>query len=161
LHRNCIAFGLMSPLPPASPAVPTAPSAPNVGGPSAPNGTAAAFKAFMAGSQAAASTPVPTTMTTGRAVVPIAKPLFAMAMEILWKRAEKLPRSSFTGGRAAMFDSAPGASAMDGRKANLGVYLSLLAEVAAFFREKGKNGDRKKKRKQGSRRRMGDGRTSR
>jgi hypothetical protein len=111
----------------------------------------------MAGSQAAASIPVPTTMTTGRTVAPIAKPLFAMALEILWKRAEKSPRSSLSGGRAALFDSGQGASAMDGRKAFLGIHLALPAEVAAFFRGKGKNGDRKKKRKQGSRRRRQGG----
>jgi hypothetical protein len=44
-------------------------------------------------------------------------------------------------------------SAIEGRKAILGIYLSLPAEVAAFFRGRGRNGDRKKKRKQGSRRR--------
>ena len=96
-------------------------------------------------------------MTAGHTVVPIAKPLFVLAMEILWKRAEKTPRAGFNGGRARLFDGAH-SSAMDGRKAFLGIQLALPAEVAAFFRGKGRNGDRKKNRKQGTRRRQGSGR---
>jgi len=146
----------MSPMSPTPQTLPTAPGALNVGGPSVPNGTATAFKAFMAGTQPSASTPVLTTMTTGHTVVPMPKPLFALAMEILWKRAEKSPRPGFNGGRAPLFDGARAhPSAMDGRKAFLGLHLAVPAEVAAFFRGKGRNGGRKKKRKQGTRRRQG------
>ena len=149
----------MSPLPPVAPTPPTAPGVPQVPGVSGPSPTAAVFKSMMAGGQPSAATPAPTTVSQAHLAAPVGKPLFALAMKILWRRTEKSARPA-AAARAALFDMGQGAqpSAVDGRKAVLGIYLALPAEVAAFFWGRRKPGGRKKKRKQGTHRRQGSGR---
>ena len=148
----------MSPLRPVAPTPPTAPGAPQAPGVSGPSPTAPVFKSMMAGGQPSTAAPNPATMTQAQMAAPVAKPLFALAMEIFWKRTEKSARPT-AAARTAFFDMGGRAhpSAVEGPKAVLGIYLALPAEVAAFFRGKRRNGG-KKKRKQGTRRRMAGGR---
>lgn len=78
-------------------------------------------------------------------------------MDILWKRNAKPTRSTPGGAHSRFFDGSEGAqaSAMEGRKSALAIYLGLPGELAAFFRGRGKDGGRKKKRRDGKRQRPG------
>ena len=136
--------------------------APQVGGPAASSAPppAGGFRAVLHGAQPSASlrpTPAPADLHAHTAHSAIAKPLFALAMDILWKRNLKSSRSMASGAHPRFFDGGEGvhASAMEGRKSALAIYLGLPGELAAFFRGRGKDGGRKKKRRQGKRQRPG------
>ena len=111
--RDLHGIWVMSPLPPVAPTPPTAPGVPQVPGVSGPSPTAAVFKSMMAGGQPSAATPAPTTVSQAHLAAPVGKPLFALAMEILWRRTEKSARPA-AAARAALFDMGQGRAAVGG-----------------------------------------------
>ena len=144
---------------------PVGPSAPPPGAPtpsgSPPSGNgASAFRAALNGAPGA-SAPTGSTAsgpTAGAPGPPTAgpQPLLALALELGWKRLARAERR-ILGSQPRLPGGNDGghASAAEGRKSVIGIFLGLPGELAAFFRGRGKDGGRKQKQRQ-RRRRQGN-----